>query len=140
MRFSIATGIRNTAIGDHHSPKQQGSNNIRISYEAGQNIGTGSNNICIGPIGARSDTNTIRIGKNGLRQQQIVAGISGAAVPTGVAIMIEANGHLGTVVSSARFKDRIEPMAKSSEAIAFAQTSIFPLRKSWTRRRSRSLG
>ena len=31
--------------------------------------------------------------------------------------MIDTNGHLGTVVSSARFKDAIKPMDKTSEAI-----------------------
>jgi hypothetical protein len=35
----------------------------------------------------------------------------------GVGVIIDTNGHLGTVVSSERFKDSIQPMDKASEAI-----------------------
>jgi uncharacterized coiled-coil protein SlyX len=46
-----------------------------------------------------------------------VAGISGATVAGGIPVIIDASGHLGTVVSSQRFKDEIKPMDKASEAI-----------------------
>jgi len=46
-----------------------------------------------------------------------MAGISGATVAGGVGVIIDTNGHLGTVVSSERFKDEIKPMDKASEAI-----------------------
>ena len=35
----------------------------------------------------------------------------------GVGVIVGTNGQLGTVVSSARFKDEIKPMDKASEAI-----------------------
>ena len=35
----------------------------------------------------------------------------------GVAVIMDANGQIGTVVSSHRFKDEIEPMGKTSESI-----------------------
>ena len=35
----------------------------------------------------------------------------------GVGVIIDSSGHLGTVVSSERFKDEIKPMDKASEAI-----------------------
>ena len=35
----------------------------------------------------------------------------------GVGVIIDSDGHLGTVVSSERFKDEIKPMDKASEAI-----------------------
>ena len=35
----------------------------------------------------------------------------------GVAVIIDTHGHLGTVVSSERFKDAVKPMDKASEAI-----------------------
>jgi len=44
-------------------------------------------------------------------------GISGATVAGGVGVIIDTNGHLGTVVSSERFKDAVKPMDKASEAI-----------------------
>jgi len=38
-------------------------------------------------------------------------------VQEGVGVIIDANGQLGAVVSSQRFKDEIEPMGKTSESI-----------------------
>ena len=78
---------------------------------------TGSNNIDIGNVGVAGETNTIRIGTVGTQTDTFIAGISGATVPGGVAVIVDANGHLGTMVSSARFKDEIKPMDKASEAI-----------------------
>src|SRR5204863_2344658 len=46
-----------------------------------------------------------------------IAAISGATVPTGVAVIIDTTGHLGTTTSSARYKEAIKPMDKASEAI-----------------------
>jgi hypothetical protein len=46
-----------------------------------------------------------------------IGGILGTAVPSGVGVVIGTNGQLGTVVSSARFKEAIKPMDKASEAI-----------------------
>ena len=46
-----------------------------------------------------------------------IAGIRGVTVPTGVGVIIGSNGQLGTVVSSARFKQDIKAMDKTSEAI-----------------------
>src|SRR5206468_3486160 len=58
-----------------------------------------------------------------------VAGISGATVPTGVAVIVDANGHLGTTTSSARFKDAIKPMDKASEAILALKPVTFHYKK-----------
>jgi hypothetical protein len=38
-------------------------------------------------------------------------------VPNGVGVIVDSTGHLGTVVSSERFKEAIKPMDKASEAI-----------------------
>ncbi len=46
-----------------------------------------------------------------------IAGISGATVPNGIPVIVDNNGHLGTIVSSQRFKDQIKAMDKASEAI-----------------------
>jgi hypothetical protein len=45
-----------------------------------------------------------------------IAGISGTAV-VGDPVVVDANGHLGTATSSARFKKDIKPMDKTSETI-----------------------
>jgi hypothetical protein len=52
-----------------------------------------------------------------LRQPLTSLAISGAAVPGGIGMIVDSDGHLGTVVSSKRFKDQIKPMDKASEAI-----------------------
>jgi len=46
-----------------------------------------------------------------------IAGIHGATAANGVAAFIEPDGHLGTVKSSVRFKEAIQPMDKISESI-----------------------
>jgi hypothetical protein len=112
-----STGLRNTAIGTESLKRNNGSDNIAIGYEAGMNIGTGSNTICIGHPGVTGDTNTIRIGTNAVQTKTIVAGINGATVPDGVGVVVGSQGQLGTIVSSAAFKDDIKPMDKASEAI-----------------------
>src|SRR6266571_7559625 len=65
----------------------------------------------------RGDSKKIRIGKPGTQNGTFIAGISGATVPTGVAVIVDSTGHLGTTTSSARFKEAIKPMDKASEAI-----------------------
>ena len=60
---------------------------------------------------------TIRIGDVGAQGPTYIAGIRGAAVASGVAVIVGTDGQLGTVVSSARFKEAIKPMDRASEAI-----------------------
>ncbi len=95
-----------------------GSNNTSLGFLAGQNLTTGSNNIDIGAnvVGAASEANTIRIGKQGTQKATFVAGISGVAV-TGSTVVVNASGKLGVATSSARFKEAIKPMDKVSEAV-----------------------
>jgi len=54
-----------------------------------------------------------------------MAGISGATVAGGVAVYVDANGQLGTLTSSRRFKEDIQPMDKASEAILALQPVSF---------------
>lgn len=115
-------GSNNTATG--HQALQNntsGGNNVALGYQAGANLTTGSNNIVIGANvpGAPGDANKIRIGKQGTQTATYIAGISGKTVASGtrVGVMIDSTGKLGTVVSSARFKQAIKPMEKASEAI-----------------------
>src|SRR5437660_12651229 len=49
----------------------------------------------------------------------------GQPVPSGVGVIIDSRGHLGTVQSSARFKTAIKPMDKASEAILALQPVTF---------------
>jgi hypothetical protein len=127
--FNNSTGNRNTAFGVESLKKNNGSDNIAIGYEAGMNIGTGSNTICIGHMGVTGDTNTIRIGTTGVHTSTNIAGISGSVVANGVAVIVDANGKLGTIVSSVAFKDDVKPMEKVSEAILALQPVTFRYKK-----------
>src|SRR5207249_4051057 len=90
---------------------------IALGANAGQNLTTGDNNIDIGNAGVAGESNTIRIGTVRTHANTFIAGISGVTVAGGVGVIIDSKGHLGTVVSSERFKDEIKPMDRASEAI-----------------------
>jgi hypothetical protein len=119
------TGLQNTANGEYALLNNTGSNNIALGFEAGLNRTTGSNNIDIGNAGSAGKSNIIRIGTNGTQKNAYIAGISGVTVAGGVGVIIDSNGHLGTAVSSARFKDEVRPMDKASEAILALQPVTF---------------
>jgi septal ring factor EnvC (AmiA/AmiB activator) len=53
----------------------------------------------------------------GTQTATFIAGIYGATVAGGTAVYINPSGHLGTVTSSARFKQEIQAMGKSSEVL-----------------------
>ena len=113
------TGSDNTANGFNALLlNRTGSDNIALGASAGQNLTTGSHNIYIGNFGGNNnESGKIRIGRPGGHNATFIAGISGAPVPDGVGVIVGMNGKLGTVVSSARFKDEVKPMEKASEAI-----------------------
>ena len=111
------TGNSNTAIGFNALESNlTGSNNIALGAQAGLNV-SGNNNIDIGNIGVAGESNKIRIGTKPAQKATFIAGISGVTVANGVGVIINTQGQLGTVVSSARFKEAIKPMEKASEAI-----------------------
>jgi len=69
-------------------------------------------------LGAAGDANKIRIGKS-THTATYIGGVYNKTVAsgTGVAVRVDSTGKLGTVLSSARFKEAIKPMDKASEAI-----------------------
>jgi len=141
--FFNTTGIQNTASGDNAlldntgggsntamgfnalSKNTTGGNNIAVGTNAGTNLTTGSNNIDIGAPGVAGEAGKIRIGKSSTATGTFIAGISGKAVASGVGVIVNSSGQLGTVLSSARFKTAIKPMDKASEAILSLQPVTF---------------
>jgi trimeric autotransporter adhesin len=120
------TGGHNTANGfEALFANKTGGNNIALGYLAGHNLTTGSNNIDIGNQGVAAEGKTIRIGTKVTHTNTYIAGISGVTVAGGIGVIIDTNGHRGTVVSSARFKEAIKPMDKASEAILALQPVTF---------------
>jgi Chaperone of endosialidase len=113
------TGHDNTAIGGMALENNTtGSSNIAIGSSAGSDLTTGDNNIDIGfnVVGLADESNTIRIGSTDITDT-FIRGISGTTVASGAAVLVAANGHLGTITSSKRFKEGIKPMDKASEAL-----------------------
>ena len=89
-----------------------------LGYDAGYNLTTGSNNILIGAgvLGNSADANVTRIGKT-TQKKVFIGGIYNKTVASGAGVIVNSSGQLGTVQSSARYKDDIKPMDKTSEAI-----------------------
>ncbi len=78
---------------------------------------TGSGNIYVGSLGAfPGESGTIRIG--GTQTATYIAGINGSAtgVPA-VAVMVDANGKLGTIFSSRRYKFYISDMDRATDGL-----------------------
>jgi len=129
LRFNT-TGNSNTAIGlSTLLNNTTGSFNVAIGGSAGSSLTTGSNNIDIGNLGVAAEANTIRIGKAGIQQATFIAGISGKIVAGGVGVIVDGNGHPGTIVSSQRFKTAIKPMEEASEAILALKPVTFRYKK-----------
>jgi Chaperone of endosialidase len=128
--YNNTTGDNNTAIG-HNSllNKTRGSFNLALGAEAGGNLTTGNNNIDIANRGVPGESDTIRIGTRERHTNTFIAGIDGVTVPTGVPVMIDLNGHLGTTTSSARFKEEIEPIGRASETILALNPVSFRYKK-----------
>jgi hypothetical protein len=112
-----STGSTNTAIGfSALINNTTGSNNIAVGF-AGGNVSTASNVICIGALGNNVD-NSCYIGQ-----------IFGSTSSGGIAVFVNSNGRLGTMTSSARFKDEIKPMDKASEALFSLKPVAFRYKK-----------
>jgi trimeric autotransporter adhesin len=83
----------------------------------------GNNNIEIGNGGTFTDSAVIRIGAK--QTKTFISGIKGVTVADGVGVVIGASGQLGTITSSARYKEAIKPMDKASEAILALEPVTF---------------
>jgi len=124
--YDNTTGDKNTASGYQALfGNTRGNSNIAVGFQAGKDLTTGDNNIDIGNVGRAREAGTIRIGRLGSQTGTFIAGISGATVAGGVGVLIDTNGRLGTISSSARFKDHVQPMDKASEAILALQPVTF---------------
>jgi hypothetical protein len=131
-------GALGGAIG---GTEPNGSLNTAVGASAGWRL-IGDNNIDIGNVCNPTDSNTIRIGTvvqftdpffpnlvHPVHTATYIAGISGQTASGGVAVYINPDGKLGTLISSVRFKDGIKLMDKASEAILALKPVTFRYRK-----------
>lgn len=104
---SSTSGDANVAVGSNAAGSlTTGFTNVAIGTGAGAAwTGAESNNVAIANSGITGESNAIRIGSAGSQMTCFVAGIDGVttALPA-TAVMIDANGQLGTISSSRRFK------------------------------------
>jgi hypothetical protein len=121
---------QNTATGTNALYHSTGSNNTALGFAAGQNLTTGSNNSIIGAnvLGNSADANVTRIGKT-TQAKAFIGGIYNKTVASGVGVIVNSSGQLGTVQSSARYKDDIKPMNKTSEPILKLKPVTFRYKK-----------
>jgi hypothetical protein len=120
------TGVRNVAVGNYALQKNtKGSYNTAIGWNAGQNLTAGNDNIDIASFGVAAESQTMRLGRQGTAStigsgitRTFIAGVSGVSTGLpGSAVVIDANGQLGTISSSRRYKQDIQPMADASERL-----------------------
>jgi Chaperone of endosialidase len=136
-------GGDNTAIGaDTLFANTTGSFNIALGSSAGSNLTTGNNNIDIGynVSGTAGESSTIRIGAPQVISACYIAGISNQTATNGSAVFIDANGKLGTLTSSAQFKDDVKPMDTASESILALKPLTFRYKKEIDAQRTPQFG
>jgi len=121
---AASTGSNNTAIGYASLPNLgNGSYNICLGQSSGVSYnGTESSNICIGNNGTNGESHTLRIGTAGSGNGQVstcyIAGISGVTVSNSATVLINTStGQLGTVASSARYKEEIEDIPENESIL-----------------------
>jgi hypothetical protein len=118
-----------------------GDSNIAIGPAAGELLTSGSsNNIYISNLGAASESNTIRIGTVGTQTAAFIAGISGATSASGVAVLVNRSGQLGTTTSSRRFKDEIADMGGESDVLMELRPVAFYYKPAYDETRTRQFG
>jgi Chaperone of endosialidase len=106
---SNTTGFGNTADGYQTLVNNStGNGNTALGMDAGSNVITANNVICIGDVAGADMDNTAWI-----------ANIYGTTTVSGTTlpVVVSDSGQLGTASSSRRFKNEIKPMDKASEAI-----------------------
>jgi len=116
--FNNTSGSNNTFLGSVAGYyNTTGSDNLFLGTGAGYNNSTGSNDVYIANGGIGTESNTIRIGTSGTHSAAYVAGIYGKTSASGVPVFVNSNGQLGTQTSSRRFKEQINDMGDSTDAL-----------------------
>lgn len=115
--YMNTSGYLNTAIGSQALyDNTTGIYNIALGSGAGSFLESGDNNIYIGNGGQTTESGTVRIGSFGTHQRVFLSGVLGVT-GAGVLMQIYPDGQIGSVSSSARYKDDIRDMADASSRL-----------------------
>ncbi|MGC1322352.1 MAG: tail fiber domain-containing protein [Candidatus Udaeobacter sp.] len=107
---SDTTGPGNTAIGYYTlASNTTGDGNTALGYNSGGNVVTADSVLCIGAGAGGADVSSTTWIANAYG----IATLNGSTAP----VIVSADGQLGTIVSSERFKKDIATMDKASDAI-----------------------
>ena len=127
-------GNFNTAVGDEAlASSSTGEGNVAVGQAAGKFVSTGTFNTFVGTgagIGVTTASSVICIGDEGrnVSHSCFIGNIFGQT-SGGVPVLINSFGRLGTLTSSARYKDEIKPIGKSSEALFALKPVTFHYKK-----------
>ena len=77
------------------------------------------------------ESGVIRIGTRREQSKTFIAGISKVTVSNGVTVVVNTNGQLGVMTSSASYKEAIKPMKAASESILSLQPVTFRYKKEY---------
>ena len=124
--YANTAGINNTAVGSLALQNSTGNQNIAVGQGAGAALTSGNKNIYLGHPGAASESKTMRLGNT--QTQTYIAGVATAAV-TGAQVLIDADGRLGVPLSSARYKQDIEPLGARSAGVHKLRPVTFATRR-----------
>jgi hypothetical protein len=118
LAFNISGGD-NSAFGAGALSNSTGSDNTAIGFAAGNLLVTGDGNVYIGQdVGGQStESNTTYI-----RNVH-------DSITTARQVYVDANNKIGTLASTRRVKDDIEPMARASETILALRPVTFRYKK-----------
>ena len=123
--FSNSTGRRNVAVGFRAlNDNTAGHGNTAIGTYAGQHT-TGNDNVLVANRGMAGESQVMRLGVKGTAGvvgsgviRTYIAGIKGVTTSlAGSQVLIDANGQLGTISSSRRYKEDIQNMADASDRL-----------------------
>ncbi len=108
----LASGGNNAVLGyGALADLTSGSYNVAVGSSAGQFLTGGSNNVYLASWGAATDDATIRIG-NANQTRAFMTGVRGVTTGQNNAqtVVVDSNGQLGTVSSSAKTKFDIQDL------------------------------
>ena len=137
---AVTSGSQNVAIGSSAlTTATIGAVNTAVGYSALSGNGTGTNNVAIGGFaginatmassnniylganvtGTAGENNTMYLGKVGQQTKSFIAGVRGITTvnPDAVTVVIDSAGQLGTISSSARFKEDVHDMGAASRRL-----------------------
>ena len=133
--YDNLNGSRNTANGSGAlGNNTMGNNNTADGFQTLGNNTTGSFNIALGNnagsgVSTADDVICIGAASADVSHSCYIGNIFNQSSPSGLAVFVNSDGKLGTIMSSRRFKEDIKPMDKASEAILALQPVAFRYKK-----------